>query len=125
MAATIRVQGLTELEVALDKATSQLPTQVQAVLGKAGTNIKTGVRRRWSGMKHLPKLPGLVSYDVSAKLGGYAVEVGPAHIGQGELANVAEFGTVNNAPRPALAPELDLEAPKVEAALAALVDKLL
>jgi hypothetical protein len=123
--AAVTVNGLTELVVTLDKAVSAMPVEVQAVLGKAGGNIKDGARRRWAGMKHLPKLPSLVSYDVYAKVGGYAVDVGPAHIGQGELANFAEFGSQNNPPRPALAPELDLEAPKAEAALAALVDRLL
>jgi hypothetical protein len=121
----VTVQGLTEVEIALDQATSRMLPEVVAVLGKAGLNIKSGTQRRWSGMAHLRRLPSLVSYDVWFVPGGIKVEIGPQHVGQGELANVAEFGTVNNAPRPALAPELDLEEPKTEAALAALVDKLL
>jgi hypothetical protein len=121
----IKVQGVDELGVALDAATSRMIPEVSAVLGRAGMNMKRDIQQRWSGMKHLPKLPGLVSYDVTTVIGGIQLEVGPRHIGQGELANVAEFGTVNNAPRPALAPALDAEAPKVEAALDALVDKLL
>jgi hypothetical protein len=125
MAATIKVQGATELVVALDKATSRMIPEVSAVLGKAGGNMKNDIRARWSGMRHLPKLPGLVSYDVFPWVGGIYVEVGPAHVGQGELAVFAEFGSVNNAPRPALAPALDAEAPKVEAALDALLGKLL
>lgn len=125
MATSIRVSGLTELLVDLDKATSRLEPEVMAVLGRAGLNIKRGTQRRWSGMKHLKRLPGLVSYDVAHGIGKVYVEVGPEHRGQGELANVAEFGTKNNAPRPALSPELDIEEPKTVAALDALLGKLL
>jgi hypothetical protein len=125
MATEIRVSGLTELKVALDKATSRLEPEVMAVLGRAGMNIKRATQQRWAGMKHLPKLPGLVSYDVAHGAGKVYVEVGPQHVGQGELANVAEFGTVNNAPRPGLSPSLDEEEPKTVAALDALVAKLL
>ncbi len=122
---SIRVFGLTELIVDLDKATSRLQPEVAAGLGKAGMAIKKNTQRRWAGMKHLPKLPGLVSYDVFSVPGAVAVEVGPDHVGQGELANVAEFGTKNNAPRPGLSPSLDEEEPKVITFLDALLPKLL
>lgn len=122
---SIRVSGLTELKVDLDKATSRMMPEVMAVLGRAGLNIKRGTQRRWAGMRHLPKLPGLVSYDVHHIVGGVAVEVGPQHIGQGELANFVEFGSVQNQPRPGLSPSLDEEEPKTLAALDALVGKLL
>jgi hypothetical protein len=125
VASTIRASGLTELELDLDKATSRLEPEVMAVLGRAGMNIKRGTQRRWAGMRHLRKLPGLVSYDVAHGFGKVYVEVGPQHIGQGELANVAEYGTVNNAPRPGLSPSLDEEEPKTVAALDALLGKLL
>lgn len=125
MANTITVKGLTELELDLDRATSRMLPEVVSVLGRSGMNIKKGTQRRWSGMRHLAKLPGLVSYEVYHMFGGVGVEVGPRHVGQGKLANVAEFGTVNNAPRPALSPELDVEAPKTEAALDALLGRLL
>lgn len=125
MPTSIRVSGLAELVVDLDKATSRMLPEVAAVLGKAGGNIKRDTQRRWGGMRHLPKLPGLVSYDVAHGFGKVYVEVGPEHIGQGELANVAEFGTVNNAPRPGLSPSLDEEEPKTVLALDALLAKLL
>jgi hypothetical protein len=125
VASTIRVSGVNELVVSLDRATSLMQPEVAAVLGRAGLNIKNATKRRWSGMKHLPKLPGLVSYDVFHWPGGVLVEVGPQHVGQGELANVAEYGTVNNAPRPGLSPSLDEEEPKTVVALDALVGKLL
>lgn len=125
MASEITVKGLTELIVSLDKATSRLDPEAQAVLGKAGLNIKKGVRRRWSGLRHLRGLARTVGYDVAHGLSGPYVEIGADKRGQGELANVAEFGTPNNAPIPALAPELDAEAPRTVAALDALMDKLL
>lgn len=122
---TVTVTGLTEVVVALDRATSLMQPEVAKVLGRAGMNIKQGVQRRWSGTKHLRKLPSLVSYDVYRTFGSIVVEVGPKHVGQGELANLAEFGSVNNAPRPALSPELDIEEPKTVAALDALLGVLL
>jgi hypothetical protein len=125
VATSIRVSGLTELVVDLDKVTSRLEPEVMAVLGKAGLAIKRGTQRRWGRLRHLKKLAGLVSYDVAHGIGKVYVEVGPQHVGQGELANVAEFGTVNNAPIPALSPELDIEEPKTVAALDALLPKLL
>lgn len=126
MANVVSVSGLTELEISLDKAISTMPTEVMAILGRAGFNIKKGTQRRWSGMKHLPRLPYAVSYDVTPIFTGFQLEVGAdKDKKQGALANVVEFGTVNNPPRPGLAPELDLEEPKTVAALDALVAKLL
>lgn len=125
MPTSIRVSGLAELVVDLDKATSRMLPEVAAVLGRAGLNIKRDTQRRWAGMRHLPDLPGLVSYDVAHGFGKVYVEVGPQHIGQGELANIAEFGSVNNGPRPGLSPSLDEEEPKTVLALDALVVKLL
>lgn len=125
MANSIKVTGLTEVIVDLDKATSRMLPEVAAVLGHAGMNIRNDARQRWAGMPHLRKLPGLVSYDVFMLPGSVNVEVGPRHVGQGELANFAEFGSVNNAPRPALSPALDAEAPRTVAALDALLGKLL
>jgi hypothetical protein len=81
----VTVEGLAEVTIALDKATSQLLPETAAVLGKAGMNMKQGVQRRWSGMKHLRKLPSLVSYDVWYTFGGIKVEVGPRHVGQAAL----------------------------------------
>lgn len=126
MATSIKVSGLTELVAQLDKATSRMLPEVSAVLGRAGLNIKKGVQQRWGGSKMAPALPFAVSYDVSYGLGGVSMEVGPDKgKRQGALGNFREFGSMHNAPTPALAPELDIEAPKTVAALDALLGKLL
>jgi hypothetical protein len=125
MANSITVQGLTEVIVSLDKATSRLDPEVMLVLAKAGLNIKTGAVRRVSGHAHLPAYPHAISYDVTHGFGGPSVDVGPDKgRGQGALGNLVEFGSVNNAPIPHLAPELDIEAAKTEVALDALLGKL-
>ena len=126
MANSISVTGLDEIVVQLDKATSRMLPEVSAVLGKAGLAIKKGAQQRWGGLGHAPALPYAVSYDVSYGLGGVSVEVGPDKSRrQGALGNLLEFGSINNAPRPALAPELDLEAAKTVTYLDALLVKLL
>lgn len=126
MPTSITVTGLTEVVAQLDKATSRMLPEVSAVLGKAGLAIKQGAQRRWGGMAHAPALPAAVSYDVIPGFGGVSVEVGPDKSRrQGPLGNLLEFGSMNNAPRPALAPELDLEAAKTVTFLDALLGKLL
>ena len=126
MATSIRVTGLNELVLQLDAATSRLPVEVQAVLGRAGLNIKKDAAARVGGRKYLPAYPRSISYDVSAKLGGYQVEVGPdKDRPQGPLGNIIEDGSVNSAPIPHLSPALDAEEPKVVVALDALLGRLL
>lgn len=126
MPTSITVTGLTEVVAQLDTATSRMLPEVSAVLGKAGLNIKRGAQRRWAGLRHAPALPASVSYDVIPGFGGVSVEVGPDKSRrQGPLGNLLEFGSVNNPPHPALAPELDLEAARTVTYLDALVGKLL
>lgn len=126
MANIVRTVGLDELIINLDAATSRMANEVDKVMAKAGVNIKNGVRQRWSGHPHIKHLPNAVSYDLYHWPTHTILEIGPdKNRRQGPLGNIIEFGTVNNAPIPALSPELDAELPRTMDALAALTAKVL
>lgn len=65
---------------------------------RAGNNIKRTMKKDASGHGHLPGLSTMVEYDVDVNPTSISVEVGFRKEGQGNLANVAAFGTTNNAP---------------------------
>ncbi|MET0416383.1 MAG: hypothetical protein ABW022_10215 [Actinoplanes sp.] len=91
---------------------------VRPVVERGLLNIKRGTQRRWKGLGNAPALASAVTYDVRATLLGAAGEVGPdKRKRQGALGNVIEYGTVNNPPHPALAPEADAEAPRFARAM--------
>lgn len=68
------------------------------VAGRAGQNIKAGIRRSASGHTRLPHLSRAVSYDVNVSPTRVEVEVGFDQSGQGNLANIAVYGTSKTAP---------------------------
>lgn len=80
---------------------------------KAGVNIKRRMGRDASGHAHLPGLASKVAYEVTRHLSSVEVEVGFRDEGQGELANIAAFGSVNNAPVMDITAGLTEELPKV------------
>ncbi len=68
------------------------------VAHRAGAKIKASMRKDAAGHRHLPGLPRFVEYDVDVAPTSVTVEVGFRKEGQGNLANVAAYGTSNNAP---------------------------
>ena len=68
------------------------------VANKAGVNMKRVMKSDASGHRHLPGLASKVNYEVDVAAGSITVEVGFVDEGQGELANIAAFGTSKNAP---------------------------
>ena len=68
------------------------------VAHRAGVNIKATMKKDATGHAHLPGLPRTVEYDIEKSLTSVAVDVGFRKEGQGNLANFAAFGSVNNAP---------------------------
>ena len=68
------------------------------VAHKAGVNIKSTMKKDATGHRHLPGLPRTVEYDVAQSAASVTVDVGFRKEGQGNLANIAAFGSVNNAP---------------------------
>ena len=68
------------------------------VAGKAGVNMKRIMAKDAAGHSHLPGLSRTAEYQVEADATSVTVEVGFRKQGQGNLANIAAFGSVNNAP---------------------------
>lgn len=128
MPKSVRVTGLHELVAELTVAESGLLPGVAKVVERGAYNIKTDAQRRLKArkLKHLRAVPWSVSYDVFMVPGAVKAEIGPdTGKKQGNLAFVLEDGTPNSAPEPFMAPALDAEAPKFEAALLALTRELL
>jgi hypothetical protein len=123
----MKVTGLNEFVLELDKATSQMLPEVAKVVGYGCNSIKKDWAGRWGSLgKHLPSLARSISYDVFYWPGRIIGQVGPdINRRQGPLGGVAEFGTPTSAPHPGGAPALDAEAPKFEAAMLMLTKRLL
>jgi hypothetical protein len=89
-------------------------------------NIKKETQAKWAGHRHAPTLPAAVSYDLDEKGGALGAEIGPdkERSPAGPLGTIYEYGTPRNAPRPALNPALDNEAPRFEQAAGDAAEKL-
>lgn len=122
----VTVTGLHELEADLQTAIDEALPAVEKVTSKGALNIKRATQAAWQGLAHAPSLPSAVSYDITTSGLGVAAEIGPDKAKrQGALGNLLEYGSVNNAPIPALNPALDAEEPRYVAALANVVGDLL
>lgn len=101
---------LDRLAVDLSKAPGRIQRKAPGVFARGAFEIKKRLKRDASGHGHLPELDRHVSYD---KLGPLDYEIGFDKIGQGNLANIAVYGSVNNAPvmgSPADAARLEMPA---------------
>lgn len=115
---SIDASELRALTADLRDAEVKTPQAVWKVVEKGALNIKNDARRAASGLAHAPAYPFSIGYDVKVGVGGTEAEIGPDKgMTQGALGNILEFGTVNNAPIPHLAPALDGEAPRFVKAL--------
>ena len=74
--------------------------------------MKGILRKDSSGHSHLPGLSRTVEYDVDVAPTSVTVEAGFRKQGQGNLANIAAFGSVNNAPVMDITRALDEEVPR-------------
>lgn len=108
----------------LVNAAGVAPAEARKVVAKGALNIKTGARRRVSGLAHAPAYPNAITYDSHETPGGGWAEIGPdKDKRQGALGNILEYGTIKNAPVPHMAPEAEAELPKFEKAMLALAPK--
>lgn len=76
-------------------APQRMQRSAPKVFEVAANKIKRGMADDASGHRHLPSLPRYVSYD---RLGPLRYEIGFEKDSTGHLANIAAFGTSNNAP---------------------------
>lgn len=102
----------------LEQAPDVARKGVRPVVAKGCLNIKTATQRRWTGLSNAPALARAVTYDTHLTPTGAWGEVGPDKAKrQGDLGNLIEYGSVNNPPRPGLAPSLAEEDPRFGKAL--------
>lgn len=94
----IDTSELDALAASFAAAPARVMAAIVPVAGKAGVNMKRVMVKDSSGHSHLPGLSSKVEYDVDVSASQVSVEVGFRKEGQGNLANVAAFGTANNAP---------------------------
>lgn len=97
--------------------------EVTNVVSKGALNIKRDWRQRAQGIKHAPRYPLSINYDLHE----FTAEIGPEDTpeNQGFLGPILEFGGAHNGPRNDGQQALDAEAPRFEKALQALIGRSL
>lgn len=101
----------------LSEAPGRMQRKAPKVFNRGAFEIKGRIKRAAEGHAHLPELDQHVSYD---KFGPLDYEIGFDKVGQGNLANIAAYGSVNNAPiMPTPAELARLEIPEIERHLGA------
>lgn len=114
------MSDLTELADSFQAAADATYDETRKVLSKGALNIKTDWRRKAKTFQLAPALWTHITYDVT----GLTAEIGPTLGGAGSLGGIYEYGTVNNAPKPAGAPALIAETPRFEKALGDMAERL-
>lgn len=118
--------GLKALAADLDRAARVAPESARSVVQKGALNVKTDAQKRVSGIAHAPLYPATITYDSWKTEAGAGAEIGPdpekrvgggPHRTPGNLGAIFEYGSVNNAPIPHLAPALEAERPRFERAM--------
>lgn len=88
---------LKRLAVDLSQAPGRIQRKAPKVMHRAAFEVKKGMRHDASGHRYLRQFDYRVNYDRLDAI-GLAYEVGFDKIGQGKLANIIVFGSINNAP---------------------------
>lgn len=108
-----------------DAADRVLP-EARKVVVRGTIQIKRDAKRRVRGLRHAPYYPASITDDIRQGADWVESEIGPDKSRrQGALGNLIEFGSVNNAPIPHMAPATDAEKPRFERALEDLGARLL
>lgn len=89
---------LRALKAAFDAAPFKAAAALGPVAEKAGVNMKAHMKRDASGHRHLRGLARTVEYDIKKSPALIELVVGFRKEGQGNLANIAAYGSQNNAP---------------------------
>jgi hypothetical protein len=124
--AGVRVEGVDALTESFDRIVGEIPKTLQGVVKRGAQNIKTDWRRRWSGIKHAPRLPYSITYDTHVSGSRVWAEIGPVDgpEKQGFLGRIIEYGGIHSGPIPGGIPAADAEAPRFERAVADAVAEL-
>lgn len=83
------------LALDLSEAPGRMQRKAPGVFARGAFEIKNRIKRAASGHDYLPSLDAHVSYD---RRGFLDYEIGFDKVGQGNLANIAVYGSINNAP---------------------------
>lgn len=84
------------LEVDLSQAPARIQREAPRVLRRlVGPKLAHEMKQDADGHRYLTHLPSHVSYEM---LGPFSLEAGIEYVGQGKLAHIIVFGSVNNAP---------------------------
>lgn len=83
------------LAIDLSEAAGRIQRSAPKVLFVGINKAKRNLKRMASGHGHLPQLDRHVGYD---RISPLEYELGFNKVGQGNLANIAVYGSVNNAP---------------------------
>lgn len=102
---------LDELARELAAAPAKVIPALVPTAHRAGGNIKRAMKNDASGHGHLPGLAHTVEYDIDVKASSITIDVGFRKEGQGNLANIAAFGSSNNAPVMDITRGLEAEVP--------------
>lgn len=89
---------LTDLAASFDTAAPRLMRALRPVAERAGVGMKKRMVSQASGHRRLAGLPRAVEYDIDQGATSITVDVGFRKEGQGNLANIAAFGTSDTAP---------------------------
>lgn len=112
------------LAVDLTGAAAKVQIGANVELEASAVRVRDGMKADATGHAFLPRLPEYVSYERVA-LALLAYDIGFDKRGQGNLANIAAFGTSKNAPVMDHTASLRREEPVVVAAMLALGEKSL
>jgi hypothetical protein len=91
----IDTSEVNRLGIDLSEAPGRMQRKAPKVFARGALEIKRRLQRDATGHGHLPHLQDFVSYD---RLGLLRYEIGFTKAGQGNLGNIAVYGSVNNAP---------------------------
>jgi hypothetical protein len=110
----VSIVGEKELIAEFEDARVFTRTEAKKVVSKGAVNIKTDWRAAWKGIKHAPRLPLSISYDITESDSEIVAEIGPVEGPQlqGFLGPIIEFGGIHNAPIPGGLPALQAEEPR-------------
>lgn len=95
------------------------PRELRGVVGKGAFNVKRDWRKNARGIRHAPRYPLSINYDLDRTDDGYEAVIGPEAnaANQGFLGAILEFGGAHNAPGNHGGLALEAEAPRLEQAV--------
>jgi hypothetical protein len=115
MSVAIDTKALNALVKDLAHAQVAVLMAAKGVVSKGALNIKRDAQSKVLGLKHAPAYPFSIGYDMHSTSTSVYANVGPdKDKRQGALGNLIEYGSVNNAPRPHIAPSVRAELPRFE-----------